>query len=101
MSLSLPHDLLDAGVGPATRLIDMTAEQLLRLVQYASRGRSEVSPPLLLRKAAAAARLGCGQSRLYELTRDGHLETVDKGRARRWVTRSLDEYVERHKAAQR
>jgi len=51
--------------------------------------------PLLITVEEAAARIRVGRSTLYELIRDGHIETVTVGRSRRVVPESLADYVGR------
>jgi excisionase family DNA binding protein len=50
---------------------------------------------LLYKPEAAAAALGIGRSKLFELIARGELETVRIGRARRVPTQALELYVAR------
>jgi excisionase family DNA binding protein len=49
--------------------------------------------PLLLRPAEAAARLGIGRTKLYELMASGALRSVKIGGARRVSATALAEFV--------
>jgi excisionase family DNA binding protein len=49
----------------------------------------------LLEPEAAARRLGCGRSKMYELMASGEVESVTIGRLRRVPVVALTEYVER------
>lgn len=48
---------------------------------------------LLLKPAIAAERLSLGRSKLYELIRDGSIESVVIGRSRRIPVGALEAYV--------
>lgn len=54
-----------------------------------------MSTALLYKPEAAAAALGIGRSKLFELIAAGQLETVRIGRARRIPAEALEEYVAR------
>jgi excisionase family DNA binding protein len=56
--------------------------------------------PILLTVDEAAARLGLGKTKVYELLTRGELASVRIGVARRIPTRALEEYVERLLAEQ-
>ncbi len=50
---------------------------------------------LLYKPEAAAAQLGIGRSKLFELIAAGEIETVQIGRSRRVPTEALESYVAR------
>ena len=50
--------------------------------------------PLLLTPEEAGAALNVGRTRLYELLRDGALQSVTIGRSRRIPVRAIDECVD-------
>ncbi len=54
-----------------------------------------MSVALLYRPEAAAAALGIGRSKLFELIAAGHIETVQIGRSRRIPAQALEQYVAR------
>lgn len=54
-----------------------------------------MSTPLLYRPEAAAAVLGIGRSKLFELMGTGKIESVSIGRARRIPAEALEDYVAR------
>jgi|1186.fasta_scaffold25362_3 excisionase family DNA binding protein len=54
-----------------------------------------MTEPLLYRPEAAAAVLGIGRSKLFELITQGQIETVQIGRARRVPAQALEDYVTR------
>lgn len=56
-------------------------------------------PPLLHTPEAAAERLQCGRSLIYELMRSGEIESVKVGRLRRIPESALVDYVERLRLA--
>jgi excisionase family DNA binding protein len=58
-----------------------------------------VSEQLLLRPVEAAARLGIGRTKLYELMASGQLRSVKIGGARRVSATALMEFVGRLDAA--
>jgi excisionase family DNA binding protein len=53
------------------------------------------TPKLLLTVAEAAAALGLGRSKLYQLLDAGEIESVKIGKARRVPTAALEMYVNR------
>ena len=57
--------------------------------------------PLLHTPEAAAERLQCGRTKIYELMASGELESVTIGRLRRIPDAELVAYVERLRAAER
>jgi excisionase family DNA binding protein len=57
-------------------------------------------PPLLYKPEGAAAELGVGRTKVYELIAAGELESITIGRARRIPADSIRAYVERLRAAQ-
>ena len=59
-----------------------------------------MSDPLLLTPAQAARALGIGRSKLYELLKDGVLESVHIGACRRIPTDALTELVSRLRGAE-
>jgi excisionase family DNA binding protein len=54
---------------------------------------TNISERLLLRPAEAAARLGIGRTKLYELMASGELRSVKLGGARRVSATALAEFV--------
>lgn len=54
-----------------------------------------MSAPLLYKPEAAAAALGIGRSKTFELIAAGELETVQIGRSRRVPAQALEDYVAR------
>lgn len=54
-----------------------------------------MSAPLLYKPESAAAHLGIGRSKLFELIAAGEIETVQIGRSRRVPAEALEEYVAR------
>jgi excisionase family DNA binding protein len=54
-----------------------------------------MSAALLYKPEAAAASLGIGRSKLFELIAAGQIETVQIGRARRVPAQALEDYVAR------
>ena len=63
--------------------------------------RDAVTPRLLYTPKQAAGALGIGRSKLYDLLRDGELESIHIGAARRIPAQALDEFIERRRAATR
>ncbi len=61
--------------------------------------RVVVSPRLLYTPKQAAGALGIGRSKLYELLRDGELESIHIGSSRRIPAGALDEFIDRRRAA--
>jgi excisionase family DNA binding protein len=57
--------------------------------------------PLAVPPEAAAQMLGIRPSKLYELLRDGEVESFQCGSARRVVVESIRDYIERRVAAAR
>ncbi len=57
-----------------------------------------MSAALLHKPEAAAAALGIGRSKLFELIAAGQIETVQIGRARRVPHEALEQYVARLRA---
>ena len=57
-------------------------------------------PVILLRVEDAATRLGIARTLMFSLIKDGEVESVRVGRLRRVPVASLEEYVERLRAAQ-
>ncbi|MDP9165423.1 MAG: helix-turn-helix domain-containing protein [Actinomycetota bacterium] len=57
-----------------------------------------MSTALLYKPEAAAAALGIGRSKLFELIAAGAIETVQIGRSRRIPAAALEEYVDRLRA---
>ncbi len=60
-----------------------------------------VSPRLLYTTKQAAGALGIGRSKLYDLLRDGELESIHIGAARRIPAQALDEFIELRRTAAR
>lgn len=56
---------------------------------------SLLSKSLLYKPEAAAAALGIGRSKLFELIAAGHIETVQIGRARRVPADALEAFIQR------
>ena len=54
---------------------------------------------VLLRPEEAARRLSIGRTQLFELIRDGKLDSIKVGRLRRIPTASLQKFVERQDAS--
>ena len=54
-----------------------------------------MSVALLYKPEAAAAALGIGRSKLFELIAAGQIETVQIGRSRRVPAEALTQYVDR------
>lgn len=54
-----------------------------------------MSATLLYKPEAAAAALGIGRSKLFELIAEGEIETVQIGRSRRVPAQALEDYVAR------
>ena len=57
-----------------------------------------MSTSLLYKPEAAAAALGIGRSKLFELIASGQIETVQIGRSRRVPAEALSAYVQRLRA---
>lgn len=55
--------------------------------------------PLLYRPEDAAAVLGIGRSKLFQIIRAGEIETVQIGRSRRVPAQALNDYVARLREA--
>lgn len=55
--------------------------------------------PIGVPPKVAKKRIGCGNTKLYELLNSGELESYMIGRARRVTTASIDALVERNRAA--
>ena len=53
--------------------------------------------PMLLRPEEAAEALGLSRSTLYELLRQGDIDSIKVGRARRISPRALYEFIERQR----
>lgn len=59
-----------------------------------------MTEPLLYKPEVAAARLGLGRSKFFELMAGGQIETVQIGRSRRVPAQALEDYVARLRAGQ-
>lgn len=58
-----------------------------------------MTTPLLYKPEAAAAALGIGRSKVFELIAAGQIETVQIGRSRRVPAQALVAYVDRLRGA--
>jgi excisionase family DNA binding protein len=58
-------------------------------------------PPTLVSVVDAAAALGIGRSKMYELIAAGEIEVVHIGRSVRVPVEEIDEFVDRLRAARR